>query len=142
MDIQGKEIQKRSDYPHIQDLAKTIEMSLEAFGMTVRVVEVNVTHIYYEFFLEIALGVELRKLDRLDRDLALALASPNGKVYWQIPVPGKSYVGLRLPRTTKNLGHHEIMHLLVKGWKSKLAKIFYSIGEKNFSIARRILGID
>ena len=136
----GKNYDKKSDVEHIKLDTSEIEMELEALGFTARVVEVNILKAFYEYYLEVAMGTDLNKLEKHDRVLALALKSPTGKVYWQIPVPGKNYIGLRVPKPSDELKHHEIMHLGKKDWRSKLATVFFSLGEANFSIARKILG--
>jgi hypothetical protein len=142
MHFLGKEYKKKSDVERLRQCAAEIQLNLEALGFTARVAEANILEGFDEFHLEVAVGTDVNKLEKHDRALAMALKSPTGKIQWQIPVPGTYYIGLRLPRATSNREHHEIMHLERKDWRSKIASVFYSFGEANFSIARKILGIE
>ena len=90
----GKKYDKKSDVDQIKRDVQEIENNLEALGFTVRVVEANINQAFYEYYLEVAMGTDLNKLEKHDRTLALALKSPTGKVYWQIPMPGKNYLGI------------------------------------------------
>ena len=140
MQYLGKEYKKKKDVERIKQNAALIEQNLEALGFTARVGEVNIRKGFDEFYLEVAVGTDVNKLEKHDRALALALKSPTGKIEWQIPVPGTYYVGLRLPRASKEIEHEERMSLNIKGWRSTLAQTFYSIGEASFAIGRKILG--
>ena len=50
-----------------------------------------------QYALEVALGTKLSKITGLERDLALALAAPNGTIRIEAPIPGRSLVGIELP---------------------------------------------
>jgi DNA segregation ATPase FtsK/SpoIIIE-like protein len=140
MNFSGEPPRNQSDRENLRNCAAEIEATLESFGFTIRVVEVNTLRAFYDYYLEIAMGTDLNKLEKHDRELALALESPTGKVYWQIPVPGKSFIGLRVPRPSSKIKHEELMRLNIKDWRSKLASAFYSMGEACFAFARKILG--
>ena len=81
----------------IKGNAAIIEKTLESFGITARVVEVNLGPTVTQYALEVALGTKLSKVTSLDRDLALALAAPTGTIRIEAPIPGRSLVGIELP---------------------------------------------
>lgn len=81
----------------IKENAAIIEKTLESFGITARVVEVNLGPAVTQYALEVALGTKLSKITGLERDLALALAAPTGAIRIEAPIPGRSLVGIELP---------------------------------------------
>lgn len=87
----------RADRGDIRDNANTIEQTLESFGITARVVEINQGPAVTQYGLEVALGTKLSKVTALERDLALALAAPTGTIRIEAPIPGRSLVGIELP---------------------------------------------
>lgn len=87
----------KADRGDIRDNANTIEQTLESFGITARVVEVNQGPAVTQYALEVALGTKLSKITALERDMALALAAPTGTIRIEAPIPGRSLVGIELP---------------------------------------------
>ncbi|HJX59182.1 hypothetical protein A2V61_03645 [Candidatus Woesebacteria bacterium RBG_19FT_COMBO_47_8] len=81
----------------IKGNAATIEKTLESFGITARVVEVNLGPAVTQYALEVALGTKLSKITSLERDLALALSAPTGTIRIEAPIPGRNLVGIELP---------------------------------------------
>ena len=81
----------------IRGNAATIEKTLESFGIDAKVVEVNLGPAVTQYALEVSLGTKLSKITSLERDLALALAAPNGTIRIEAPIPGRSLVGIELP---------------------------------------------
>ena len=81
----------------IKGNAAVVEQTLESFGITARVVEVNLGPAVTQYALEVALGTKLSKITGLERDLALALAAPTGTIRIEAPIPGRSLVGIELP---------------------------------------------
>lgn len=81
----------------IKGNAAIIEQTLESFGITARVVEVNLGPAVTQYAIEVALGTKLSKITALERDLALALAAPTGTIRIEAPIPGRSLVGIELP---------------------------------------------
>lgn len=77
--------------------AEILEQTLESFGIHNRVVEINVLENEVEFCLEVALGVNIKKIEKIDSTIAMALASPTGSVKIEAPIPGRTFVGIRLP---------------------------------------------
>jgi DNA segregation ATPase FtsK/SpoIIIE, S-DNA-T family len=87
----------KADRGDIKGNAAVIEQTLESFGITARVVEVNLGPAVTQYALEVALGTKLSKITALERDMALALAAPTGTIRIEAPIPGRSLVGIELP---------------------------------------------
>ncbi len=77
--------------------ADIIEKTLDSFGITARVVEVNRGPAVTQYGLSIGSGTKLSKITALANDLALALAAPTGQIRIEAPIPGKSLVGVEIP---------------------------------------------
>lgn len=87
----------KADRGDMKKNADVIEKTLESFGITARVVEVNLGPAITQYALEIALGTKLSKITALSNDLALALAAPTGQIRIEAPIPGRSLVGIEIP---------------------------------------------
>jgi S-DNA-T family DNA segregation ATPase FtsK/SpoIIIE len=87
----------KADRGDIKNNAAQIEQTLDSFGITARVTEVNLGPAVTQYALEVALGTKLSKITALERDLALALAAPTGTIRIEAPIPGRSLVGIELP---------------------------------------------
>lgn len=86
----------KADRGDIKQNAGIIEKTLESFGITARVAEVNEGPAVTQYALEIALGTKLSKITTLQNDLALALAAP-GQIRIEAPIPGRALVGIEVP---------------------------------------------
>ena len=86
----------KADRGDIKYNATVIENTLESFGITAHVAEVNQGPAVTQYALEIALGTKLSKITTLQNDLALALAAP-GQLRIEAPIPGRSMVGIEIP---------------------------------------------
>lgn len=87
----------KADRGDIKENAATIERTLDSFGISAHVVEVNTGPAVTQYAIEVALGTKLSKITALANDLALALAAPTGQIRVEAPIPGRSLVGLELP---------------------------------------------
>jgi len=87
----------RADRGDVKANAAIIEKTLDSFGISARVVEVNDGPAVTQYALEVALGTKLSKITALSNDLALALAAPTGQIRVEAPIPGRSLVGIELP---------------------------------------------
>ncbi len=97
LDLLSDAAMGKADRGDIKNNADTIEQTLESFGITAKVVEVNLGPAVTQYALEVALGTKLSKITALERDLALSLAAPTGTIRIEAPIPGKSLVGIELP---------------------------------------------
>ena len=87
----------KADRGDVRKNAQTIEQTLDSFGITARVAEVNDSPSVTQYALEVALGTKLAKIVSLSNDLAMALAAPGGMIRVEAPIPGRSLVGIEVP---------------------------------------------
>lgn len=113
----------KADRGDIKGNAAIIEKTLESFGITARVVEVNLGPAVTQYALEVALGTKLSKIMTLERDLALALSAPTGTIRIEAPIPGRNLVGIELPnREAEFVNLRKMMESeTMQSTKSKLA---------------------
>lgn len=84
--------------PTIGDLranANIIKRTLESFGVSVEMGEINVGPSVTRYTLKPAEGIKLARIVGLNQDLALALAAHPIRI--EAPIPGKSLVGIEVP---------------------------------------------
>jgi S-DNA-T family DNA segregation ATPase FtsK/SpoIIIE len=123
LDILSEVETGKADRGDIKDNAGIIEKTLDSFGITARVVEVNLGPAVTQYALDVALGTKLSKITSLERDLALALSAPTGTIRIEAPIPGRNLVGIELPNRSaefvslRKMMESEEMH----NTKSKLA---------------------
>jgi DNA segregation ATPase FtsK/SpoIIIE, S-DNA-T family len=82
--------------------ALMIEKSLDAFGIIAKTADVYEYKEYIKICFEVAIGTRLDKILNLWRDIAMVVASPTGKVVIEAPIPGKSLIGVLIPKTNKS----------------------------------------
>jgi len=113
----------KADRGNVKGNADIIENTLEAFGITAKVVEVNGGPAVTQYGLEVAIGTKLSKINALANDLALRLAAPGGQIRIEAPIPGRSLVGIELPnRSPEFVSLRRILESdNMKHHKSKLA---------------------
>ncbi len=87
----------KADRGDVRHNAQTIEQTLDSFGITARVKEINNSPSVTQYALEVALGTKLAKIMSLSNDLAMALAAPGGQIRVEAPIPGRSLVGIEVP---------------------------------------------
>ncbi|KKP34434.1 MAG: Cell division protein FtsK/SpoIIIE [Candidatus Woesebacteria bacterium GW2011_GWE2_31_6] len=118
----GEQIGK-VDRGDINGNADIIEKTLESFGISAHIVEVNLGPAVTQYAIQVALGTKLSKITALERDLALALSAPTGTIRIEAPIPGRNLVGIELPNKApefvpiKGILESEVM----QSKKSKLA---------------------
>ena len=126
----------------IQKQGRMIELVMESFGINVRVGKIDIQPKYYEYCLEIAVGTDLKELEKHTRDLAMALASPTGKVSWRIPIPGTIFAGLKVPKPTKeyleSLEDDESYKKKQRSPKQILAYLLFLIGNAFQKASKRL----
>ncbi|HPJ16782.1 MAG TPA: DNA translocase FtsK [Candidatus Woesebacteria bacterium] len=87
----------KADRGDVRKNAQIIERTLESFGITARVAEVNDSPSVTQYALEVALGTKLAKIISLSNDLAMALSAPGGQIRVEAPIPGRPLVGIEVP---------------------------------------------
>lgn len=91
-----KESKGVADPGDIEGNKETIRNTLDQFGIKVEMDSVIIGPTVTQYTLRPANGVRLSAIDNLQRDLALALATPNIRI---MPIPGKTLVGIEVPNT-------------------------------------------
>jgi len=87
----------------ISHISRTIEQTLDSYGINVRIVEVNSNKDKtIQFCMEIKSGTIISDIEKYKREIALAVASPTGKVIIEAPIPGRALVGITVPINTLN----------------------------------------
>ncbi len=89
--------QEEADRGDVNEIATTIERTLDSFGLRAKVSEVNRGPAVTQYALSITQGTKLSKITSLSNDLALAIAAPTGTVRIEAPIPGRSLVGIEIP---------------------------------------------
>ncbi len=79
----------------IEDHARTLERTLDSFGIQARVVHATQGPSVTRYELEPAPGVKISRIVSLSDDIALKLAAPNIRI--EAPIPGKSVIGIEVP---------------------------------------------
>lgn len=108
---------------NLKQNAQIIEKTLESFGITAKVAEVNLGPTVTQYGLEIPMGTKISKIITLQNDLALALATSTGNVRIEAPIPGKSLVGIEIPNISPEVVSLKdvLSNDLIRANKSKLA---------------------
>lgn len=97
LDLLNEAVLGKAERGDVNQNAETIEKTLESFGISAKVVEVNPGPTVTQYALEIARGTKLSKITALSNDLAMSLAAPTGQIRIEAPIPGKSLVGVEVP---------------------------------------------
>lgn len=88
----------KADRGNVKENAEIIESTLESFGISAKVREVNNGPSVTQYALEITRkGTKLSRITSLATDMALALAAPTGQVRIEAPIVGRSLVGIEVP---------------------------------------------
>ena len=103
LDLLTDSVSSSADRGDIKQNAAMIEVTLESFGIKVRVVEVNSGPSVTQYVLQAAEGTKIAKIMNLQNDIALALASPTGSVRVEAPIPGRSLIGVELPNNKASI---------------------------------------
>ena len=90
----------KADRGDVKETAGVIERTLQSFGITAKVVEVNLGPAVTQYALEIALGTKVSKITSLANDLALNTRAPTGQIRIEAPIPGRNLVGIEIPNKT------------------------------------------
>ena len=86
-----------ADRGDVKKNASIIEGTLDSFGISAKVAEVNYGPSVTQYALEISRGTKLSKITALATDLALSLAAPTGQIRIEAPIAGRSLVGVEVP---------------------------------------------
>ena len=108
---------------NVKNNAQIIERTLESFGITANVVEVNPGPTVTQYAIKIPMGTRLQKILTHQNDLALALATTTGNVRIEAPIPGKSLIGIEIPNISPEIVNLKsaLSNDNIRSSKSKLA---------------------
>ena len=110
----------------IETYIPKLEKVLKDFGITAKVVEVNVGPSVTQYELEISSGTKMSKITGLSKEISLALAKKDVRI--QAPIPGKSTVGIELANdTTSPVGLREILESIPENKKN--SKLMVALGK-------------
>lgn len=105
--------------------AEIIEKTLENFGISVKMSEVNIGPTVTQYTFKPAEGVKLSKITALNNNLALGLAAHPLRI--EAPIPGKSLVGVEVPNKTRTLVRLKNL-LSTPEFQSTESTLVFSIG--------------
>jgi S-DNA-T family DNA segregation ATPase FtsK/SpoIIIE len=81
--------------------ARILEETLEDFGISVKVTDIERGPVITRYELEPAPGVKLNRIVALSDDISLAMKAPSVRIV--APIPGKARVGVEVPNTQSSL---------------------------------------
>lgn len=97
IDILHDQKEEKVDKNELAQNAATIEKSLDSYGVKARVQEINPGPTVTQYALAVASGTPLNRVTGLANEIAYNLASINGTVRIEAPMPGRSLVGIEIP---------------------------------------------
>ena len=92
----------------IENTIPKLENTLKSFGIKAKVIEVNVGPIRSKYSLEVQKGINVSKITRLKKEIALALAKKNVEI--QVPIPDANVIGVEFENgNPKVVSLYEVM---------------------------------
>lgn len=111
---------------NIEANKEKIKRTLENFGISVEMDDVNVGPTVTQFTLKPAEGVKLSQITTLSNDLALALAAHPIRI--EAPIPGKSLVGIEVPN--QSVAIVQLREILGSDkFKQRTSNLAFSLGK-------------
>lgn len=92
----GKKVDQKLAAQNIREGVAKLEKTLESFGVRARVTEVSCGPSLIRYEVQPGPGVKVSKIVNLADDIALQLAAAD--VRMEAPIPGKSVIGIEVPR--------------------------------------------
>lgn len=115
----------------VSDFRRIIETTLEEFNIPARVVGTQEGPTVTTFEIQLEPGVPVRKLNSIQDDLSLALATPNVRII--TPLPGKSAIGIEVPNKLRELV--TLRELLeTDEWLNSRDPLFLAIGKNSTGV--------
>ncbi|HOZ53113.1 MAG TPA: DNA translocase FtsK 4TM domain-containing protein [bacterium] len=103
-----------------------IQRTLENFGISVEMGEVNVGPTVTQYTFKPSEGIKVSRITALSNDLSLALAAHPIRI--EAPIPGKALVGIEVPNRTKAIvGLREVLE--DKDFKSRSSNLTAALGK-------------
>ena len=115
---------------------KKLKQTLKDFGVEIEIAEIKDGPAITRFEIKLAPGIKVSKLMNLSSDLALSLAVPNVRI--EVPVSGRSLVGVEVPR--KKINFVYLRELLEsKQFRKSETKLLFPLGK---DIAGEVVWVD
>lgn len=102
-----------------------LEKTLGDFGVPVEIEEIKEGPVVTRFEIKLGPGIRVSKIAGLSSDLALSLAVPNVRI--EVPVSGKSLIGIEVPKRKANFVYLREL-LEEKSSKLSTSKLFFPLG--------------
>ena len=113
-----KKNKKSTDHAAIEKNIETLEQVLHDFGISAKVVEVNIGPSVTQYELSLSSGTRVSKILTINKEISLALAKKDVRI--QAPIPGKSTVGIEIPNDeTQPVTIRETLELMPKELDNK-----------------------
>ncbi|MBE0478235.1 DNA translocase FtsK [Candidatus Aerophobetes bacterium] len=117
---------KLSSSNEVQEAGRRLQQTLKDFGVEVEIDEVKEGPSVNRYEIKLAPGIRVSKLMNLASDLALSLAVPNVRI--EVPVSGKSLVGVEVPKKKVNFVY--LRSLLEEAeFKNRREKLLFPLGK-------------
>jgi DNA segregation ATPase FtsK/SpoIIIE, S-DNA-T family len=108
---------KKNNSENIEELSRILEETLRNFDIETKVVQVNPGPMILVFELQPAPGVKVSRITAVSNDIALALKAQSIRIV--APIPGKSVVGIEVPKLESESVY---MRSLIEGEAFQLAE--------------------
>jgi len=105
---------------------RKLKQTLKDFGVEVEIAEIKEGPAITRFEIKLAPGIKVNRVMRLSDDLALSLAVPNIRI--EVPVSGKSLIGVEVPRKKVNFVYLREL-LEEKRFRESKSKLFLPLGK-------------
>jgi len=102
-----------------------LEKTLGDFGVPVQIEEIKEGPVVTRFEIKLGPGIKVSKITGLSSDLALSLAVPSVRI--EVPVSGKSLIGIEVPKRKANFVYLREL-LEEKPFKVSTSKLFFPLG--------------
>ena len=102
-----------------------LEKTLRDFGVPVDIEEVKEGPVVTRFEIKLGPGIKVSKIMGLSSDLALSLAVPNVRI--EVPVSGKSLIGIEVPKRKANFVYLKEL-LEEETFSLSTSKLFFPLG--------------
>ena len=123
LDLLIEPVAESRDFSESKANEKKIVETLKSFGIDVEVANTKVGPSVTRYALKTKSVTKVSKIASLHENLALALASPNGSVRVEAPIPGTSEIGIEVPNAVRSVVNFKsiITSDAMKNLKTKLA---------------------
>ncbi|AHB39977.1 TPA: DNA translocase FtsK [candidate division WWE3 bacterium] len=123
LDLLIEPVAESRDFSESKANEKKIVDTLKSFGIDVEVANTKVGPSVTRYALKTKSVTKVSKIASLHENLALALASPNGSVRVEAPIPGTSEIGIEVPNAIRSVVNFKsiITSDAMKNLKTKLA---------------------